>query len=314
MNSSTARRPPLQPITWMAPAQRAFFEAAGTTAHRIASGSGGWLERLGDDAMISHKNDLALKELMDGMENWSAESGWKPARVFTRFLPLKNDERISPVLHSGDATLPIQTVVTEAGTRYGLDFGTGYSHGLFLDQRGNRAKLRTMRPKRVLNTFAYTCSFSVAAALTGAETLSVDLSRKSLDRGRQNFTLNGISETKHSFTADDALELLPKLEQRGERFDVIILDPPTFSRGNQGRLWQVEQHLEDLIKAALEVAMPKCAILLSTNCTKIDNIALERQARACAKVKRRTTQYIRTTPEIDFPEGQGASTVWMMVR
>jgi 23S rRNA (cytosine1962-C5)-methyltransferase len=314
MSSSTARRPPLQPITWMAPAQRALFEAAGTTAHRIASGSGGWLERLGDDAMISHKNDQALKELMDGLEDWCAEAGWKPLRVFTRFLPLKNDERISPVLHSGDATLPIQTVVTEAGIRYGLDFGTGYSHGLFLDQRGNRAKLRTMRPKRMLNTFAYTCSFSVVAALAGAETLSVDLSRKSLDRGRQNFALNGIDEAKHRFTADDALELLPKLEQRGERFDVIILDPPTFSRGNQGRLWQVEQHLEDLIKAALEVAMPKCAILLSTNCTKIDHVALERQARACAKVKRRTTDYTRTMALVDFPEGLGASTVWMMVR
>ena len=158
------------------------------------------------------------------------------------------------------------------------------------------------------------CSFSVVAALTGAETLSVDLSRKSLDRGRQNFALNGIDEAKHRFTADDALELLPRLEQRGERFDAIILDPPTFSRGNQGRLWQVEQHLEDLIKAALEVAMPKCAILLSTNCTKIDHIALERQARACAKVKRRTTDYTRTMALIDFPEGHGASTVWMMVR
>lgn len=314
MSSSTARRPPFQPISWLAPAQRAVFETAGTTAHRIASGSGGWLERLGDDAMISHKNDPALEELMGGLENWCAASGWQPVRIFTRFLPLRNDERISPVLHSGDTALPIQTIVTETGVRYGLDFGTGYSHGLFLDQRANRAKLRTMRPKRILNTFAYTCSFSVVAALTGAETLSVDLSRQSLDRGRQNLTLNGITETGHRFVADDALDLLPKLEQRGERFDVIILDPPTFSRGNQGRLWQVEQHFEDLIKAALEVAMPKCAILLSTNCTKIDTASLERQARACAKVKRRTTQYIRTSPEADFPEGHGASTVWMMVR
>ncbi|MFY8151741.1 MAG: class I SAM-dependent methyltransferase, partial [Hyphomicrobiales bacterium] len=56
------------------------------------------------------------------------------------------------------------TVVTEAGIRYGLDFGTGYSHGLFLDQRANRAMLKTLRPKRLLNTFAYTCAFSIAAA------------------------------------------------------------------------------------------------------------------------------------------------------
>jgi 23S rRNA (cytosine1962-C5)-methyltransferase len=272
------------------------------------------VERLGDDAMISYKNDVALQELAAGLEVWNASAQWTPKRVFTRFLPLKNDERISPVLRSGDATLPITTVVTEAGIRYGLDFGTGYSHGLFLDQRANRAKLQALRPKRLLNTFAYTCSFSVVAGLNGAETMSVDLSRKSLDRGKQNFALNGIAETGHRFIADDTLELLPKLGHRGERFDAIILDPPTFSRGNQGRLWQIEQHFEDLMLAALELAGPKCAILLSTNCTKIDTTSLERQARACAKIKRRTTQYTRLTPAVDFPAGHGASTVWMMVR
>jgi hypothetical protein len=63
VNASPARRPPVQPVTWIAPTQRAVFEAAGTTAHRIASGSDGWAERLGDDAMISHKNDAVLAEL-----------------------------------------------------------------------------------------------------------------------------------------------------------------------------------------------------------------------------------------------------------
>jgi 23S rRNA (cytosine1962-C5)-methyltransferase len=110
------------------------------------------------------------------------------------------------------------------------------------------------------------------------------------------------------------LELLPRLEHKGERFDVIILDPPTFSRGNNGRLWQVEQHFEDLLDLALEVAMPKCAILLSTNCTKLDPEALERRARLCAKGKRRTADYTHTAQPVDFPAGQGASTVWMMVR
>jgi len=264
--------------------------------------------------MISHKNDAALDELAAGLETWSALAQWTPARVFTRFLPLKNHERVSPILRSGDALLPITTVVTEAGIRYGLDFGTGYSHGLFLDQRGNRAKLHALRPKRLLNTFAYTCSFSVVAGLTGAETVSVDLSRKSLDRGKENLVLNGIAEAGHRFINDDALELLPRLGHRGERFDAIILDPPTFSRGNHGRLWQVEQNFEDLILAALEVAAPRCAILLSTNCTKLDPDSLERQARACAKIKRRATDYTRTPAMVDFPQGHGASTVWMMVR
>jgi len=314
VNSNYPRSHATQPTTWIASSERAAFEVAGTTAHRLASGSGGWVERLGDDAIISHKNETVLNELVAGLEAWSTLAQWVPARVFTRFLPLKNHERISPILHSGDATLPITTVVTEAGIRYGLDFGTGYSHGLFLDQRANRAKLHALRPKRLLNTFAYTCSFSVVAGLTGAETVSVDLSRKSLDRGKQNLTLNGIAMAGHRFINDDALDLLPRLGHRGERFDAIVLDPPTFSRGNNGRLWQVEQHFEDLMLAALEIAAPKCAILLSTNCTKIDPSSLERQARACAKIKRRNTEYTRMAGAVDFPQGHGASTTWMMVR
>lgn len=314
VNPTLSRRQPVQPAIWIAPAQRAVFEAAGTTAHRLASGSEGWVERLGDDAMISHKNDTALTELAAGLDRWSTDAGWTPMRVFTRFLPLKNDERISPVLFRGDAALPLTTVVTEAGIKYGLDFGTGYSHGLFLDQRANREQVRFLRPKRILNTFAYTCSFSVVAALAGAETVSVDLSKKSVDRGRQNFALNGIAETKHRFIADDALDLMPRLQTQGERFDVIILDPPTFSRGNNGRLWQVEQHFEDLVNAALELSTLKCSILLSTNCTKLDIVALERRSRMCAKIKRRTVDYLRIESLVDFPAGHGASTLWMLMR
>ena len=314
VNSFPARRTVVQPPSWIAPTLREVFEKAGTTAHRLASGSAGWVERLGDDAMISYKDEATLKELDEGLTRWSVDSGWSPVRVFKRFLPIKNDERISPVLHRGDASLPLTTVVTEAGIRYGLDFAAGYSHGLFLDQRANRAQLRLLRPKKLLNTFAYTCSFSVVGALAGAETLSVDLSKKSLDRGKQNLELNDVKEGKHRFIADDAMQLIPRLETRGERFDVIILDPPTFSRNNQGRLWQVEQHFEDLVNAALEIAMPKCSILLSTNCTKLDPVALERRSRMCAKIKRRTVDYLRIPSLPDFPPGHGASTLWMMVR
>ncbi|WP_395745789.1 class I SAM-dependent methyltransferase [Prosthecobacter sp.] len=298
----------------MTPAQCKVIEAAGTTAYRLASGPGGWVERLGDDVIISYKHDAARDEMGAGLDAWCAKAEWRPVRVFHRFMPIKNADRICPVLHSGDAALPLTTVVTEAGIRYGLDIGASYSHGLFLDQRLNRAKLQALKPKRVLNTFAYTCSFSVVAALAGAETVSVDLSRKSLDRGRENLKLNGIAESKHSFIADDTMELLAQLAAKGEKFDAIILDPPTFSRSKSGRRWQVEDHFEDLVNAALEVAAPKCAILLSTNCTKLDPNSMERRARWCAKIKRRAAEYMSLGVPVDFPAGHGASTLWMMVR
>lgn len=274
------------------------------------------MERLGEDVIVSFKGDDAKAELLDGLDHWTKKAGWSPTRIFTRFMPTRNAERVSPELHEGDASLPWKTTVTEAGIRYRLDIAAGYSHGLFLDQRLNRERLAGIKPKRVLNTFAYTCSFSVVAALAGAETVSVDLSRKSLGRGRHNFELNGLDPAKHRFVADDTLELLPKLAIQEESFDVIILDPPTFSRSGKGkgRRWRVVADFENLLLNALEVAAPNCSILLSTNCTKLNPAELRRRARLCAKARRQTADYVEGGSPLDFPTGHGASTLWMMVR
>ena len=301
-------------MVWLDQSQFDAFAAAGTNAHRLGSSSGGWAERLAEDVLLSYKSESTLADLLTGMEAYCATSGWNPARVFTRFMPTQNADRVSPELRSGDATLPLTTTVTETRIRYGLDFGAGYSHGLFLDQRLNRAKIQALRPKRLLNTFAYTCSFSVVAAQVGAETLSVDLSRKSLERGKQNLALNDLPAAGHRFVVDDTLELLPKLATRGERFDAIILDPPTFSRSANGRRWQAEHDYEELINGAIDVAATKCAVLLSTNCTKLDVMALEKMARLCIKTKRRAADYLKLGTPIDFPPGHGASALWMMVR
>ena len=311
---SSSSRPVLPSATWLAPGQQAEFEAAGTNAHRVASGPGGWVERLAEDALISYKDEAALEELAGGLERYQGETGWTASRVFVRFLPMRNAERIAPKLHSGDATLPLTSVVTENGVRFGIDLGAGYSHGLFLDQRLNRAKMRFLRPARLLNTFAYTCSFSVVAALAGAETVSMDLSQTSLDRGRRNLELNGVPDKGHRFVAGDAMALLPELARRREKFDAIILDPPTFSFGAQGRRWRVEDNLDELIDAALELAGPKCAILLSTNCTKLNPAELKRRAHGCIRGKRRAADFLNLGSPVDFPPGHGSSTVWMMVR
>lgn len=311
--STTRSADPLPP-QWIDPKLREAFEKEGTTAHRIASASHGWVERLGHDVMISHQTDAILSELTTALKDWCATADWQPERVFTRFLPRKNADRISPVLQSGDAALPLTTTVTENHLLYGLDFSAGYSHGLFLDQRANRAKIQSLRPKRLLNTFAYTCSFSLVAALAGADTVSVDLSKKSLARGKHNFALNHLATTTHQFLADDTFDVLSHLESKRERFDMIVLDPPTFSHGNHGRRWQVELHFEDLLNAALELAAPRCALLLSTNCTKLDANGMINRARQCTKGKRLAAEYARTPPTPDFPAGHGASTLWMHLR
>src|SRR5207302_6472558 len=134
---------------------------------------------------------------------------------------------------------------------------------------------RQSKPNRFLNCFAYTCSFSVAAASVSAQTLNVDLSKKSLGRGRQNFALNELSTEGHRFIADDVRSVLRRLARRGEKFDMIILDPPTFSRPKGGAAFHVERDFEDVIAAALEVAARGAKILLSTNYETVNESALE---------------------------------------
>lgn len=299
---------------WISPEQFSAFEAQETSAHRLFTSPNVWVERLGRDVQISFKTDDARDDALAGLRLWTAKTGFQMDRIFSRFLPKQNAERVAPVLLEGDASAPLQTVVTERGVRYEIDFGAGYSHGLFIDQRANRAFLAECAPKRLLNTFAYTCSFSVVAARAGAQTVSVDLSKKSLDRGRKNFELNGLSLEGHRFLADDVLDVLPRLERRGEKFDAIILDPPTFSRGNKGRRWQVEEQIETLLTAALELTTQNAVILLSTNCTKLNRRALEATTRFVLKIAHRGGDLHSTPPLPDFPEGSSAQTLWINLR
>ncbi len=290
------------------------FATENTDAYRLCTAAEGWVERFGADALISYKTDAAREQLRAELEEWSRDSSVAFVRVFSRFLPKRNAERVAPQLLRGDAAQPLERTVLERGVSYAIDFGAGYSAGLFLDQRENRQFVRRLAPRRTLNCFAYTCSFSVVAALGGGETLSIDLSRKSLDRGRDNFALNRLATDQQRFLADDVLRVLPRLARRGETFDCIILDPPTFSRSHTGKAWQVERDFEDLLLAALAVATREARILLSTNCTALDARALEVMARFCLKTNRRAATFQPGARLPDFPPASGARTLWLLLR
>jgi 23S rRNA (cytosine1962-C5)-methyltransferase len=290
------------------------FAAEKTAAYRLCTKAVGWVERYGQDALVSYKTEAARDEILRELEEWARLANQPFERVFGRYLPKENAERNPPRLLSGIEDAPLQTMVLERAVCYGLDFGAGYSTGLFLDQRENRQFVRRMAPRRLLNCFAYTCSFSVVAGLTGAQTLSIDLSKKSLHRGRENFILNRLATDRHRFIADDVLSILPRLARRGERFDAIILDPPTFSRSRSGRAWQVEHDFEELLLAALEIAERDARILLSTNCTRLDERTLEVMGRFCLKANRRAGSFQRTAQLPDFPPGVAARSLWLILR
>ncbi len=299
---------------WIEPALVQVLQVEQTEAYRLCTFEDGWVERYGTDALVSYKTQHAQERLTTELRLWSLAVNLKVTRVFARFLPKQNSEREPPQLVTADEDSPWQTVVTERGLRYGLDFASGYSPGLFIDQRHNRSFVRNLRAKTLLNCFAYTCSFSVAAAITGAKTVSVDLSRKSLGRGQGNFVLNSQELAGHRFIAEDVMEYLPRLARKGEKFDAIILDPPTFSRSRIGKAFQVERDFETLLIAALEVSEQSGRILLSTNCTALDEHALEVMARFALKASRRAGMLHKEPALPDFPVGAGARTVWLSLR
>lgn len=299
---------------WIERELMARFEAENTNAYRLCTAAGGWIERYGQDVLVSFKSEEARERLTTAYRGWAQKSGYTLQRMFARFLPRENAERVAPKLLLGDPHASLRSVVTERGLHFAVDFGAGYSAGLFIDQRENRRFLRHAAPKRMLNCFAYTCSFSVAAATAGASTLSIDLSRKSLERGRENFALNGLSTAEHRFMADDVFALLPRLGRKGEKFDLIVLDPPTFSRSRRGKTFHVEADFEGLLLAALEVAERGARILLSTNCSGLNERALEVMARFCLKTSRRGGSFHREPPPVEFPPGSAASTLWLTLR
>lgn len=121
--------------------------------------------------------------------------------------------------------------IVENGIRYLVDVKDGQKTGFFLDQKYNRLAIQKLcKGKRVLDCFTHTGSFALNAAVSGAsEVLGVDASELGITQARQNAELNGVSGTT-SFLCADVFELLPSLEHNGEKFDVVILDPPAFTK------------------------------------------------------------------------------------
>ena len=124
--------------------------------------------------------------------------------------------------------------IAENGVRYMVDVEDGQKTGFFLDQKYNRLAVqnlcRRILPDRVLDCFTHTGSFALNAGLAGSkEVLGVDASQLAVDQASENARLNGIGDRVH-FECADVFDLLPRLEQEGQKFDVVILDPPAFTK------------------------------------------------------------------------------------
>ena len=188
----------------------------------------------------------------------------------TRNLEAISDtKKFGRLLNGTDA--PDRLGVRENGLGFLVELERGLNTGLFLDQRDNRRDLmgRAGR-KRVLNLFAYTGAFSVAAAAAGADLVTnVDISPTYTDWAKANFGVNRLNPRRHEFIIGDCLEALTDLARRGKPYDIILMDPPSYSTTARGR-FTTRGGTSDLVAAALPLLTPGGLLIASSNHQKVD--------------------------------------------
>jgi 23S rRNA (cytosine1962-C5)-methyltransferase len=236
-----------------------------TDAHRVATGRDGYLDRYGDWILWSGGEAPRVEKVR---EEVAARYGFAPRGYLGRETVRKASEQKPAEVLAGED--PGKIVVRENGFFFEVEPAAGYSSGLFLDQRLNRRWVAGLGAERVLNLFAYTCSFTVCAAAGGAETCSVDAAKRVLQRGRENLRLNGIEPAQgHRFLADDVMKVVPRLAKRGEKFDLIVLDPPTFGRAD-GRVFRIDHDLPTVVRGCWELLATRGWLLVSCNYAEWD--------------------------------------------
>lgn len=296
--------------------------------HGASDGWPGWyVEQLGTTRLSQAESTLSEEQFQ-----------WLPAaggscyhKTLSRQVRRATPAETSPQRVAGPAVAERFTI-RENGIKFEMSFAEGYSVGLFLDQRDNRRRFLTNHIAagfplfpvaaspgsrvEVLNTFAYTCGFSVCAAVAGARTTSLDLSKKYLEWGKRNFALNGLDPAAHDFIYGDTFDWLRRFAKKGRTFDAVVLDPPTFSQSKESGVFRAEKDYGKLVAAVLPVLKPGGVLLASTNAAELlpekflDQIAV---AVRSGRGKILQQHYVPQPPDFPISRTEPAylKTVWL---
>lgn len=183
---------------------------------------------------------------------------------------------------------------------------SGQSLGLFLDQRLQRTWVNNhSEQKSVLNLFSYTCAFSVAAAVGKAvQVTSVDTNKNFLNWGKENFALNSIDAQKFLFFCRDSQTFIKQSLQKGQSYDIIVCDPPSFSRSELG-VFKIEEQIVDLITSCLKILKPGGKLLFSTNSETLRRLDVyDRIIEATQKVSPSQFEVLAIESALDFETPQ----------
>ncbi|WP_368552164.1 class I SAM-dependent rRNA methyltransferase [Enterococcus faecalis] len=275
-------------LSWHGPINQSFFQQlfeisrekrtsfekdSLTTAYRLFNGEGDGIggliiDRYADYAVFSWYNETLYQkkaELLTAFRTVYPDiiGAYEKIRFSTKDLPE------SQFLYGEQAPEPL--LVTENGVQFATYLNEGLMTGIFLDQKEVRGRLVDgfAVGKTVLNMFSYTGAFSVAAAMGGAvATTSVDLAKRSLPKTTEQFEVNHLNLAAQKIIVMDVFDYFKYASRKDLRYDMIILDPPSFAR-NKKKVFSVAKNYGELVKDSIDILTDKGTLIASTNAANL---------------------------------------------
>ncbi|MBW2520623.1 MAG: class I SAM-dependent rRNA methyltransferase [Deltaproteobacteria bacterium] len=241
---------------------------------------------------------------------------YQPLGIYAKFRPPQTRNQV--VLKKVKAQLkigqpiPNQYNIIENDLSFIVELTNDLHTGLFFDQRDNRLMLKKMAGgQRVLNLFAYTGAFSVAAASGGAtQVTSVDIAARYLDWAKENFWSNGIDPSAHEFIVGDCFAVVKNMKKEGRMFDTVLIDPPSFSTTHKSR-FRTSGGTAELVKEALGLLPSGGMLMTSSNLQKMSLSDYLKELRRASIESKRSLKVINISSQSGdfpyaptFPEGQ----------
>jgi 23S rRNA (cytosine1962-C5)-methyltransferase len=294
--------------------KRRFSPPGSTTAFRMLHGEGDgipgvtvdWFDGVAVISLYDEASEETAAEILDAVQEVL-----RPRSIYFKHRPrearvVANTERAKVAPETPERGEPVEELeVKERGLSFLIRPGQGLSVGLYLDAREARAWVRAhAKGLRVLNAFAYTGGFGVAAKVGGAvRAVNLDVSRRVLEWGEANARLNGVSVES---LVGDAFDWLKRLRKKGERFDLVILDPPSFATTRQSRFSAVS-HYGGLVEQAVPLLEPGGTLLACCNLAQLSAARFKAMVLQGAEEAGRSARVVQSfgASATDFPPPAG---------
>ncbi len=258
-------------------ALRAVLDPAQTDTYRLINAEGDFLPGVIVDnyagVLVLQSHTAGIDRLLDPLTEALVEVVQPQAILLRNDVSVRSREGLAkeePRLLYGQ--IPADLTVREQGYRFEVDPWKGQKTGWFTDQRDKRQALqkyvaRLPSGAALLNMFSYTAGFSIYAALarSGLRTVNVDQAASALAIARRNFSLNGLDPASHEFEAADAFKWLEADAPRGNRYEVVILDPPAFAKNHREKERALQGYVR-LNRLGLALVRPG-GVLMTCSCS-----------------------------------------------